>query len=339
MKFVMFLRLAGMGALPVIIALPLRAQDDSGAQWNHFGLNFRTGFNIRTKFSEPSSLSLPPGPGAGLALNHQYRDGFVNADSSGNQGGVTWNWGYQSASQISGGDVLMHANGGLAGADEHYTGDPSLGLDFSYVRDIGHYKWGQWGIKIAFGYSHISVHDDDAISANLETATDKYALNGVVPPLAPYTGSFNGPGPVLGSEPISRSISSAGAAIITGDHKVDADLYDLRVGPSVTIPLLKRFSVQGGGGLALGILDSRFSFSEYSTTGPIAATGSEDTTGLVPGAYAEVGFAYRLCRAASVFTGVQYEYLGDFRQGTGGRSARLEFGQSIFYEVGLQWHF
>jgi hypothetical protein len=229
---VSFLRLVGLGAVFALVPFFVCAQDDTETDWNHFGLNFRAGFNIRAVFTGPSSSAFPPGPGAGLALNHQYNDGFVNVDSSGNQGGRTWNWGYQNASQISGGDVLMHATGSEGGSEEHSSDDPNPGFDFNYVRDIGHYSWGQWGIKIASGYTRLQVRDNDPMNVKLETLTDTYALNGVIPPQAPYTGSFSGPGPVLGSEPISRSLGTTEGIVITGSHNLDAALIDLRLGPS-----------------------------------------------------------------------------------------------------------
>jgi len=339
---VSFLRLIGLGAVFVVVPFSVHAQDGADSDWNHFGLNLRAGFNIGAKFSEPSSGgAFPPGPGAGLALNHQYNDGYVNADSSGNQGGLTWNWGYQHPSQISGGDVLMHANGGLAGGSERNTDDPNLGLDFNYVRDLAHDSWGQWGIKFGVGYTPVDVRDQNPMSANVETITDKYPLNGVIAPQAPYSGSFGGPGPVLGSEPISRTISEVpNGAIITGNHNLDAALFDLRLGPSFNIPLCKRFSVQAGGGLAVGVVNSHFTFSESSGgAGAVPASGSNTRTGLLPGAYAEAGFAYRICHSTSLFTGVQFEYLGNFQQSADGRSAQLDLGATIFYEFGLQWHF
>jgi hypothetical protein len=333
-----FLRLIGLGAVFVVVPFSVHAQDNGESDWNHFGLNFRAAFNIAARFSEPSSGgALPPGPGAGLALNHQYNDGYVNVDSSGNQGGQTWNWGYQHPSQINGGDVLMHADGGLAGASERNTDDPNLGLDFNYVRDIAHDSWGQWGIKFGIGYTPVVVRDHNPMSENAETITDRYPLNGVTAPLAPYSGSLSGPGPVLGSEPISRSIAETpNGAIIAGDHNLDAALFDLRLGPSFTIPLCTRFSVQTSGGLAVGLVHSHFTFND---TGPVYASGSNSRTGVVPGAYGEVGFAYRLCHASSLFTGVQFEYLADFNQSADGRSAHLDLGATIFYEFGLQFHF
>jgi hypothetical protein len=333
-----FLGLAGLGAVFAMLSFSASAQDDTDSDWNHFGLNFRAGFNIRATFTGPSSSALPPGPGAGLALNHQYNDGFVNVDSSGNQGGVTWNWGYDHASQISGGDVLMHATASQGGSEDHSSDEPNPGFDFNYVRDIGHYNWGQWGIKIASGYTHLQVRDSDPMDVKEETLTDAYALNGVTPPVAPYSGSFSGPGPVLGSEPVSRTMATS-EGVISGSHNVNAALIDLRLGPSFNIPLFKRFSLQAGGGGAVGLVDSRFTFTEYSATGAAPVFGANNRTGFVGGAYAEAGFAYRFYRSASVFTGAQFEYLGDFEQTADGRSAKLHLGQTIFYEIGLQWQF
>jgi hypothetical protein len=335
-----YLRLIGLAAVFVVGPVSLHAQDDSDADWNHFGLNFRAAFNVRTKFSAPSTGSaFPPGPGAGLALNHEYNDGFVNVDSSGNLGGQTWNWGYQHPSQISGGDVLMHATGGGAGGSESTTDNPDPGFDLSYVHDLAHDSWGQWGIKFGVGYTPILVRDQDPIAANAEMITDKYPLNGVTAPLSPYTGSFGGPGPVLGSEPISRTFSETpGGGMIAGDHDLNAALFDLRLGPSFNIPFCHKLSLQTGGGLAVGLVRSHFTFTE-SSAGAAPVSGSNTRTGVLPGAYAEIGFAYRVGRSASLFTGAQFEYLGDFNQSVDGRSAQLDLGATIFYELGLQWHF
>jgi hypothetical protein len=338
-----YLRLIGLGAVLVIVPSSVHAQDDFDSEWNHFGLNFRAGFNMNAKFSETGSGAgaLPPGPGAGPALNHQYTDGYVNVDSSGNRGGVTWNWSYQNASQIGGegGTVLMHDTAAVGGGADRVNGDPNLGIDFNYVRDIVHGKWGQFGIKFGFGYTPMDIRDNNPLTTGVETITDTYALNGVTPPVAPYTGSFSGPGPVLGSEPISRSTSLAPGGMSIGQRELDVSLFDFRLGPAFNIPLAKRFSLQLGGGLAVGVADSQFSFTTLGGPGAPSFTGGNTHTGVNPGAYAEVGFAYRLCKNASIFTGMQYEYLGNFQQTSSGNSAELDLGSTIFYELGLQWHF
>ena len=262
-------------------------------------------------------------------------------DSSGNKGGVTWNWGYQYAKQYSGGDIIMNNDAGVAASSERMTDGPELGADFDYVRDLTHKSWGQLGIKLAFGYTPIHVRDQDPLAANAEVITDKYPLYGVIPPSAPYTGSFGGPGPVLGTTPASHTVTETpDGAIIYGNHNIDADLFDIRIGPTANIRLYKRLSLQIGGGFALGIVHGYFTYADASAPGgPTTASGSDSRTSLEPGGYAEAGFAYQLCRSWSLYTGAQFEYLENFQQSANGRTAELDLGQTIFYQFGIEWHF
>src|ERR1700722_11356558 len=97
-------------AAVTVVPFALRAQNDGDSEWNHFDTGARLGFNIRAKFLNEGIIPAPASPSAGGAVNRAYNDGFVNVDVSGNQGGQTWNWGYQSSAQAPGNDtILMHA--------------------------------------------------------------------------------------------------------------------------------------------------------------------------------------------------------------------------------------
>jgi hypothetical protein len=330
-------------AIVAATSLAVMAQDESDAGWNHFGADARLGFNIKANFMNEGGFTAtaPPPPSAGGAVNRNYNDGFVNVDSSGNAGGQTWNWGYQHASQVPGNDtLLMHADS-VAGANSTRRDDPQLGFDLSYVRDFGHEDWGTWGVKLIFGYSRINLQDNQPQTANVTQITDTYALGGIQAPLAPYSGSVAGPGPVIGSTPTSRTTTATpGGAMITGSRGIDATVYDLRLGPNVEFKLMKRLSLQLSGGLALGVVDSTFSFAETTTAaGMVSASGSTQDTGFLVGAYAEAGLAYRFWRSASVFGGVEFQYLGDFQQSVAGRVAQLDLSQAILCKAGLQWRF
>jgi hypothetical protein len=330
---------ATMAAAPFAV----RAQDEGDSGWNHFGMDARLGFNIRAKFMNEGGFaaSAPPPPAAGGAVNRNYKDGFVNVDSSGNAGGQTWNWGYQHASQAPGNDTLLMHVDSVGGVNLTRQDDPSLGFEFSYARDFAHADWGNWGVKFAFGYSRINLQDNQPQTASVTQITDTYALGGIQVPLAPYNGSLNGPGAVIGSAPTSRTTTVVpGGAMNTGSRGIDATLYDFRLGPNAEFRLSKRLSLQLSGGLALGVADSTFSFSETTTAaGVVSASGSSHDTGFLVGAYAEAGLAWRFWRSASVFAGVEFQYLGDFQQSALGRAAQLDLGQAVFCKTGLQWRF
>lgn len=323
-----------------MVAFGARAQTDDNSEWNHFGLDFRLGLNIKARFSYAAAAAVQPPPAAG-GVDHTYSDGFVRLDSSGDQGGQTWNWGYQNASQVPGnGTVLMHSPGGVTGASDR-NDDPRLGFEVNYVRDLAHLGWGRVGVKLAFGYTDLNIHDSQPLNGNASLITDAYSLGSVTPPLAPYSGSFNGPGPVIGDTP-SRTISSVpGGVLITGNRQMDATLYDWRLGPFVELSLSQRLSCQVGGGLAVGLAQSTFSFSDVTTTsgGTVQAAGSTRNTDALVGFYGEAGLAYEVVSAASFFAGAQFQYLGDFNQSVGGRNAQIDLKKSVFFVVGLQWRF
>ena len=129
--------------------LALRAQSLDDPAWNHFGMNATADFNIRARFMNSGAPVAPPA--AGGAVNRTYTDGFVDVDVSGNQGGMTWNWGYKNAAQAPGNDtLLMHATS-IDGASSSRRHDPNIGFQLSYERDLAHEDWGSWGFKVAFG--------------------------------------------------------------------------------------------------------------------------------------------------------------------------------------------
>jgi hypothetical protein len=329
-----------LGAVCATVPRSVLAADDDSSGWNHFGLDFRMGFNIQAKFMEAGIAPAPAAPSAGPAVNRNYNDGFVNVDSSHNAGSQTWNWGYQNASQVSGDTLLMHATSVSSGASSSGTDDPNLGFEVSFVRDLGHETWGRWGLKAAFGYTGMNLSSSGPLSANAQFITDTYQLGGVVPPIAPYNGSSSGPGPVIGSSPARGPIMPA-SAIVTGNRSLNATLYDLRLGPAVELDIIKGLAVEVGGGLALGVVDSTFAYTETTTTalGATWSSGSTHGTGFQAGAYAEAGLAYRVFKAASLYGGAQFQYLGDYNQSVQGRRAQLDLSQSVFCILGFQFHF
>lgn len=320
---------------------PVQLEKIDRSPWNHFGVDYWMGFNVQAKFTSGGfATPTPPGPSAGSAVNRTYSDGFVHVDSSGNAGGQTWNWGYQNASQISGGNVLMHAASLTSATSQSDNANPIPGFKFSYIRDFSHGDGERWGIKFAFGYMDMNFSSSGALNGGEQLITDAYPLHGVVPPLAPYSGSLNGPGAVLGSTP-SRT-TSTGVATIAGTRSVDATLYEFQVGPTFALDLTKRLTAEFGAGVAFGVMDSTFTYDETVTAtglGTLHAAGRTSGTTSSEGGYAEAGLAYRLCNAASVFAGAELQDMGGFNQSTAGHSVQLDFSHSVFLLLGFEVHF
>lgn len=321
---------------------PVLTRNYDSSEWNHFGVDFRMGFNIKAKFSSVdfANAAAPAGPAAGSGVNRTYADGFVDVDSSGNAGGRTWNWGYQNASQVVGDTLLMHAASVSSAGSESSDNAPLPGFEVSYVRDLKHGDGERWGIKAAFGYMEMNMSSSGALSPSEQIITDTYQLHGITPPVAPYSGSFGGPGAVIGSSP-TRS-TGPGTATITGTRSMDATLYDFRLGPTLDLDITRHLSVELGSGVALGVVDSTFAYHETASATSMGSTSSSGSTSDVScqgGVYVEAALAYQVCRAASLFGGVEFQDLGTYDQSLAGHTAQLDLSQSLFVVLGVEIHF
>jgi hypothetical protein len=104
---------------------------------------------------------------------------------------------------------------------------------------------------------------------------------------------------------------------------------------------VQRLTVQLGGGLAVGIAESTFTFADRTSTsaGSTQAFGAGNGNGSMAGFYGEAGLAYQVVPGASVFGGGQFEYLGEFKQSVAGRTAELDLRQSVYFVVGVRLEF
>ncbi|MBM3883981.1 MAG: hypothetical protein FJ387_30470 [Verrucomicrobia bacterium] len=311
------------------------------------GVSYRSGFNGSASFKNVGGLNLPadPDPVPGGGVDRFYDDGYVRVDSSGNAGGETWFWGYQSASQLPGdGTIVMRrtaAAGGLSRRD--IDDDPQHGFELTY-----NLEWpvqalrGFLGIEAAFNFMDLQIADRQPLTGNTIGIADAFPLNSIVPPLAPYAGTREGPGPSIGATPVPSVMITPGGATVTGARRIDASLYGLRLGPNWRLPLSRRVSVSLGGGLALAVADSRFSFRETVTLaggGFGSSAGSDGRAAWLAGGYLSGSVALALDRAWAVVAGVQYQNLGAYSHRAGARSATVDLGESVFLTGGINFTF
>ncbi len=90
------------------------------------------------------------------------------------------------------------------------------------------------------------------------------------------------------------------------------------------------------------MVDSTFSFNESTS---IAGVGTFNSAGrgsrheLMAGAYVSGTLSYEFTPHTSIFTGVQFQDLGKFKQTVGGRQAQLDLSKSVFITLGLGYKF
>jgi hypothetical protein len=308
----------------------LHAQDDARNRFYlgpSFGLNFKADFH---------NNSTGPGPATGGA-NHTYNDGYVLLDSSGDAGGLTWNWGYNNAAQVVGNAMQFHSiqPDGSASA----TGNPQYGGELIYQRVLGYFS-GQssscYGLEAGFGFTDINLRKNE--NGTAQVTTDSYSLNGVTPPGAGYNGTFQGPGALLGDTPTRTSA----AATLTGQEKLTGQLFNLRLGPFAEWHFTSKLSLAASVGLTLAPATIKYDFSETATvagSGAFAASGHSSKTELLYGPYVEGMLRYDFNKSWGAFVGVQFQSLTHLDQSIGSRTARFDPGATFSPTAGICWKF
>jgi len=327
-------------ALAAATPLAVRGQDSSD-NLNRFSFGPTIGFNFKVEFynSSPCLFNVNPGPPTGDA-NHNYDDGYVRVDSSGDAGGLTQNWGYQNASQYNAaglGTMQFHAiePGGSSSA----TSNPQYGGELIYQRVIGSLPLissGDWGLETGFGFTDLDIRDN--LGGTAPVITDTYQLNGVIPPGPGYQGTFNGPGPLLGDTP-ARSI---GSASISGYQKLSGQLFTFRIGPFAEWNFTPQLSLAASVGVTLAPTTLDYDFSEtYSVAGGgvYAAGGHSSKTALLYGPYAGAMLRYDFTKCWGVYVGARFQNLNDMNLSNDGSSARLDPGVTLYATVGATWKF
>lgn len=323
---------------------------------NRIGLNYRAGFNISAKFKNLggfTSLNNPgPAPEAGVGNAERiYDDGYNRVDSSGNAGNLTTFWGYEHASQYdpsafdNGGSITMHSSSAPGkGSSRNQEEDPQHGIELTYNRELGKIGSVKWGIEGALNFADLTIRDNGSFFTAARTTADTFALNGVIPPEAPYHATFEQEsGPVLSSNPSSRLTTSvANGAVVSGRRNFDADIFGLRLGPYVEIPICPRFGVSLSGGLAVASVNSDFKYQESLSVGGSAAgshQGSGSHSDILPGGYVGGNLLFALNPSINLSIGAQYQCLGNYTHKENGKAAQLDLGNSVFLTAGIGFSF
>lgn len=316
---------------------------------NRVQISYQMGLNITANFRNLGGFAAQsnPGPATGTAVNRTYDNGYNLVDVSGNAGGQTWYWGYTDSSSLQGNRLVLDSSSSLAnGISRDNSSDPQHGFEIALNHELYRHPSRDWrlGIQGAFGYTRVSITDNRTLFATVRRVSDAYAIPaGVVVPQAPYAGTSEGPGPVIGSEPVSRSTTDlVDGAIISGERTLDANVFGFRLGPYLEMPLTDRFALIFGGGLFLAVADSNFKFRETVTipdVGTQTYSGSGGQTDVLVGGYVGANLQYALTEEVGLLVGARFQGAGRSVTRDQGRQAILNLNESVIVSIGASYSF
>jgi hypothetical protein len=320
---------------------------------NKVSLSYRMGLNMKVDFKNLGGLQLSdPGPATGSAYNRNYDNGYNRVDISGNHDDLTWYWGYENDLSHQGSTLTLQSESTPpTAASGQYQDHPQSGVELSYSREFSRGKRWRLGLEGAFGYTAISIQDEQTLNYFVNRTSDSFGLGPVIPPLPPYAGTYAGPGPLISSSlaPGDRSVTTLNsAATILGERRVDSDVFTLRIGPYLEVPLNRKFSLNFGGGFTLAWADTQFSFREtVMISDPLyninltstLRSGSGSETDFLIGGYAGAGLSYAISDQVGVFAGAMFQAAGNAVNKENGKQSVLNLGQSVIVSIGASYSF
>jgi hypothetical protein len=233
----------------------------AGPAWRSLGsLDYKGGSNS-ANFIIPSvvggdALNFPAIGASGIIENRLYNDGFVNVDGTSSANGDTWYWGYDTASQASGNNLLFSATGTRSAYRDSafFSGDPStdetlealtpqidllLSPPSSNRLPFDGLLVSLWAFSEDSNNRFSNFNADQTRDDFRLDLVDTYDISAISPLIgAPYTGSIGGPGPIIPNLPSDRRRDDV---LIGGDSadfsnsistSLDLDGYSLAVGPT-----------------------------------------------------------------------------------------------------------
>ncbi len=304
------------------------------------------GMNISANFNMKGSLNVNRPAGV-------YDDGYVRKDNTGNAGGQTSYWGYDTQSQYNQGNqtLTMHDTTSFAtsGGSES-SGSAFAGFDMAYGGNLWDWGRARIGWDLGFGLLPINISDSRPMSiTSIKQSTlifDASNPYGTIPS-APYQGGPNG-GPdqtTIGAKPTSTSSTTLAPGsgetwTLTGSRTLDVMLYTVRLGPSVYWDLNEDWGLSAGAGPAVGIVSGNLKYNEtITTTTSITSKGQVDGTDVVYGGYVNAMLMYHVEENGDLYLGVQYMSLGNATISGGGRSGQLNLGGQVYITAGINWPF
>jgi hypothetical protein len=348
----------GVGLL-MVSATAVPAQSYNGDIWQnlfaapgfdqdwprHFRVGALVGFNFKADFSMSGPFTVsgrnPGTPGVG-GQNHDYDDGYVRLDATGNSGGETWNWGYDSASQLVGNRLYYHSASSYTASDSASAGSGAqVGFDTAYGGHLFPLWGGAFGWELGFGLMPIKIKNNLSQPTTVTRIVHSFDASGVDLPDAPYQGGFNGPSVTIG-DIANAEPSEILSGTLSGSQTVDVTMYNLRLGPTLYWELHPRVGLEVSAGAAVGILSGGLKYDEtllLSDGSTAINQGKVGDTQIVYGGYVAGTLLYHAVKNGDLYVGFQYMPMSSATFSGGGREAKLDLSGGLYISAGINWPF
>ena len=317
-----------------------------------FGAAYAPLVGLKTEFGGLGRFNsaFTPGP-LGGGQNYNYDDGFVRVDSSGNIGDQTSYWSYDNDSQFDpadGGSInlsITNSSGNAGASDDNQA---ESGIEFFAYYDMGAVTFpalkernATWGFRGGLHYAHVDTGNSSTLSSKAVTVTDRFDLNGVIPPLAPFTGSFNGPGPLISDSP-DRTTGAGSTAFVDGSRDLDVHLTTLNFGSYLEVPISGKFHMTLEGGVSMGFAAGSYDYQSSTSIdglGTKSGSGGDSDLSLLPGLYVGMSGIYQLNGSWAIQAAGRYQYLDSLELESNGSSATLSFDSAFVLSLGALYSF
>lgn len=290
-----------------------------------------------------------PSPASGTAKT--YDDGFIGVDVSGNAGGQTWFWGYDSSAaqyDASGtGTIDMSITNVLDGSgevDETQHFNPGISLTYEAIVNPRDPAGGFSGLiegsfTFSIGFYYLDNENSEGTSVSARQTVDSYDLGGVIPPTAtltsPYAGTFNGPGPLISDAPSTRSVRSVSASV-SGERELEVFFLPIKLGPQISVGSddLLRVTLGGGAVVAPYLADYDFEETTRVTDGvgrriTSSRSGGDEDFSAIYGLYADLAIAFQLTDSLFLQASAGYLLLEDLELHSKGTQASVNFDEAF----------
>jgi len=278
----------------------------------------------------------------------EYANGYVVPDIGGSQD-LTWNWGYDSDTQVVGDQLNFYRYDDLPPLGTQTAYGVAPGGEIMAGLTLGSFKLGKrtvtYGVEGGYGFNYLSVNTDSSGNSMVTYRTATYNLNGVIPPSAPYAGTAEGPGPLIGLVPVDTQSAGPVSSTAVSSGELTSGLHNFKLGVWLDYPINDALFTSLSLGYASIYADAQYEFTETLTPATSAVPGytSTQTVGgrdsWEPGFYAQWRMGFHASKHVDLFLGLDYQWNNNMTFSGADRNVTLDFGAMFGASAGVQLSF